>query len=382
MLVLFLKAFAVLHIAGLVGCVAMLNIDRFDGIKRGVAIGMLVLFASGAGLIYLIEEIQPFIWESTAPAKQKKKKGGGGAPQEGGGGRKKEAKDDAVQEGGTDESMGEEEAGESGGAVSSRRPKDVLQDCEHCPEMVSLAGGTYRMGAMPDEEGAQPSELPQIEGVKIPSFAIGRFEVTREHYRAFVKATNHPLRTSCTNEAGGLGGVSAAKPGFEVNGWHPMVCVTWSDAQTYVAWLSKITGKRYRLPTAAEWEFAARSGNPYPYQNATPKISMNEARFALASSKGSGAMLGTTPGGSFGANARGLFDMHGNAAEWVEDCWANSLKDSPKNGKAVISAGCQRVTKGGGWHSQAEDIRFAARAPVSGGTTSNGIGFRVARDFD
>jgi formylglycine-generating enzyme required for sulfatase activity len=86
--------------------------------------------------------------------------------------------------------------------------------------------------------------------------------------------------------------------------------------------------------------------------------------------------------GSFGPNARGLFDLHGSVAEWVEDCGASSLKDAPKNGKAIIAAGCKRVIKGGGWHSSAEDVRFAARTAVSGGTVSNGIGFRVARDFD
>ena len=94
------------------------------------------------------------------------------------------------------------------------------------------------------------------------------------------------------------------------------------------------------------------------------------------------ATKGTTPAGSSGANARGLFDMDGNAAEWVEDCGASTLKAAPRNGKAIIVSGCQRVIKGGGWHSPAEDVRFAARTAVSGGTVSNGIGFRVARDFD
>lgn len=381
MLILFLKALAVLHVAGLVACVAMLNMDRFDGIKRNLAVGMLVLFASGTGLIFLLEEMQPFIWEAPASPKGKKKKGGGeGAVDTGNSsaGKKKAANDDAAPD---RSGEGDEEgAGEAGDAVSSRRPKDVLQDCPHCPEMVSLAGGTYLMGAMPDEEGAKPGEMPQIAGVKIPSFALGRFEVTREQFRAFTKATGHPLRPSCSNEAGGLSAVSAAKPGFDVNGWHPMVCVTWTDANAYAAWLTKITGKAYRLATAAEWEFAARSGNPYPYQNGTPKISMGEARFALASA--APAAKGTTPAGSFAANARGLFDLHGNVAEWVEDCGASSLKDAPKNGKAIIMSGCQRVIKGGGWHSPAEDVRFAARTAVPGGTVSNGIGFRVARDFD
>ena len=204
MLILFLQALAVLHVAGLVACVAMLNIDRFDAIKRNLAVGMLVLFASGTGLIFLLEEMQPFIWEAAPIKDKKKRKGGEGAVDtgSGGAGKKKAAKDDtASDQSGSD--AGDEDAGESGDAVSSRRPKDVLQDCPTCPEMVSLAGGTFLMGAMPDEEGAKPGELPQIAGVKIPSFALGRFEVTREQYRAFAKATGQPLRSSCSNEAGG-----------------------------------------------------------------------------------------------------------------------------------------------------------------------------------
>ena len=376
MLILFLQALAILHVVGLVACVAMLNQDRFEAIKRNLAVGMLVLFASGAGLIFLLEELQPFIWETAAPAKKKKKPGQEGSAEQGGGRNagKKAAESDPARD---DSGDGEEEAGESGDAVSSHRPKDVLQDCPHCPEMVSLAGGTFKMGAMPDEEGAKPGESPQIDGVKIPSFALGRFEVTREQYRTFTKATGHPLRPSCSSEAGGPGGVSAAKPGFDVNGWHPMVCVTWSDAHAYAGWLQKTTGKPYRLPTAAEWEFVARSGNPYPYQNGTRKIASAEARFAPTP-----ATKGTAPAGSFAANARGLFDLHGNAAEWVEDCGAGSLKDAPKNGKAIIVPGCQRVIKGGGWHSPGEDVRFAARTAISPGMVSNGIGFRVARDFD
>jgi formylglycine-generating enzyme len=378
MLILSLQALAVLHVVALVGCVAMLNLDRFDAIKRNVAISMLVLFASGAGLIFLLEEMQPFIWESTAPAKPKKKKAAEGAIEQGGGRNagKKSAQSDQAAEGGSDDGEGED-AGEAGAAVSSHRPKDVLQDCEQCPEMVSLAGGTFKMGAMPDEEGAQSSELPQLDGVKIPSFAFGRFEVTREQYRAFAKATGHPLRASCTNEAGGISGATPLKPGFDVNGWHPMVCVTWLDAQKYAAWLSKVTGKPYRLPTAAEWEFAARSGNPYPYQNGTRKMAIAEARFAPTA-----ATKGTTAAGSFGSNARGLFDLHGNAAEWVEDCWTETLKGASLVGKPLVAPGCQRVTKGGGWHSAAEDVRYAARKAVASGTASNGIGFRVARDFN
>lgn len=376
MLVLFLQALAVLHVVGLVACIVMLNQDRFDHIKRNLAVGMLVLFASGTGLIFLLEEIQPFIWDSSKPAvAQKKKRSDGGAEQGGGGRGGGGSQSDGRDADGDDGGVGEE-PGEVGQAVSSIRPKNVLQDCESCPEMVTIGGGTFKMGAMPDEEGAQPNEQPQLVGVKLASFAIGRFEVTRDQYRAFVRATKYPLRSTCSAEQGGLTGVSAAKPGFAVNGWHPMVCVAWTDAQAYVAWLAKITGKSYRLPTAAEWEYAARGGNVYPFQNGTRTATPTEARFALT-----GGNKGTTAVGSFGSNNRGIFDLHGNAAEWVEDCLADTLAGAPMNGKAIIAPGCRRVVKGGGWYSPLQDIRFAART-AGPSVASNGVGFRIARDFD
>ena len=179
MLILFLKALAILHVAGLVACVAMLNMDRFDGIKRNLAVGMLVLFASGTGLIFLLEEMQPFIWEAPASPKGKKKKGGKkAASTRATVARAKRRRSKTLQRGDQAGNDGEgEEAGEAGDAVSSHRPKDVLQDCPHCPEMVSLAGGTFKMGAMPDEEGAKPGELPanrRRQGSRFRAWVVSR----------------------------------------------------------------------------------------------------------------------------------------------------------------------------------------------------------------
>jgi formylglycine-generating enzyme required for sulfatase activity len=380
MLVLFLQVLAALHFVGLIGLIAMLQMDRFDPIRRNLAVALLVTFGSGTGLVVLLEQIQPFIWDNSAPVAKK-----GGAKRQGG----RDQDDDGAGGGGRGGGGGGGNSSQSSGSGSgsegegktSFRPKGVIQDCENCPEMVTIAGGKFAMGALPDEEGAQPAEMPQLAEVTVPSFAIGRFEITRDQYLEFSKATATPLRTSCGGADGARGGLSAAKPGFTVNGWHPMVCVSWSDALKYAGWLSAATGKTYRLPTAAEWEYAARSGNPYPYQNGTRAISPDEARFDLTGPKG-----GTTSVGSFGSNAKGLFDLHGNAAEWVEDCLASTLKDSPANGKPVVfvsaaGSACLRVIKGGGWHSPALDVRVAARQGVPASTISNGIGFRLAREL-
>lgn len=378
MLVLFLQGLAALHFVGLVAIIAMMQMDRFDAIRRNLAIALLVTFGSGTGLVILLEQIQPFIWEDSGNFKLKRGKGGqqGGAEEEdgeGGGGG-----------GGGGNDGGSRGQGGPGDGVPSHKPKGILQDCEKCPDMVAVRGGSYAMGARPGEDGAQPAELPQIAEVKIASFAIGRFEVTRDQYMDFVKATKHALHSSCEQAAGAGRAISAAKPGFPVDGWHPMVCVSWTDALKYAGWLSNVTGKSYRLPTAAEWEYAARAGNPYPFQNGTPRISADEARFALAKATAETG-TGTTAVGSFSSNSLGLFDLHGNAAEWVEDCHASSLTESPTNGKPLVTGaqtGCARVAKGGGWHSTQAEVRWAARAAVSASTASNGIGFRVARNIE
>lgn len=378
MLVLLLQAVAALHFLALVAIIAMMQMDKFDHIRRNLAIALLVTFGSGTGMVFLLEQIQPFIWENTAsaaPVKRQKvqmaKDEDDELEDEGGGGAG-DAKDGrhgkTVRAGDTD-----------GGATRKRdKAKGSLNDCEQCPEMVVIAGGKFLMGALPDEPGAKPAELPQIPDVAITSFAIGRFEVTREQYLEFSKATNHPLRSTCERADGHGGAVSAVKPGFAVNREQPMVCVTWADALKYASWLSKVSGRTYRLPTAAEWEYAARSGNAYPYHNGTLSLSAGEARIG-------GQPAGPTAVGSFGPNARGLYDLHGNAGEWVEDCMAPSLKDSPRNGKPIFVSsvqGCDRVVKGGGWHSPSEDARVAARQGFPTSTVSNGIGFRVARDLN
>lgn len=377
MLIFFLQAIAALHFFGLLGIIAMLQMDKFDHLKRNLAIALLVTFGSGTGMIVLLEQINPFIWEVEDPKKKKKKGGRGGAGMqqdeaEGGG------KGDGDGNGGGEE---KEAAAASDGEESGGQPskaKGTLQDCAKCPEMVTIAGGKFAMGARPDEHGAQPGEMPLIADVKIPSFAIGRFEVTREQYLEFARVMKHPLSATCASASQTGSDLTAAKPGFAVNSWQPMVCVTWNDAVKYTAWLSKASGKTYRLPTASEWEYAARYGNPYPYQNGTRKIDATEARFGL---KG---VSGPTSIGSFGSNARGLFDLHGNAAEWVEDCLGTTLTGTPKDGKPVIptSHGCLRVAKGGGWHSPAEQVRLAAREGVPPSKASSGIGFRVARDLE
>jgi formylglycine-generating enzyme required for sulfatase activity len=172
-------------------------------------------------------------------------------------------------------------------------------------------------------------------------------------------------------------GYNVLKPGFDQTGWNPAVCVTWDEAQAYAAWLSKTTGRRYRLPSAAEWEFAARARGDGPFHTGG-LITQEQARIALDRKK-----AGSVQVGSFSSNSFGLHDVHGNAAEWVEDCWHSSLHGMPKDGSAwKQQVGCERVVKGGAWYDAPGATRLAARMPAAPTLASNGIGFRIAREID
>jgi formylglycine-generating enzyme required for sulfatase activity len=226
----------------------------------------------------------------------------------------------------------------------------TFKDCEGCPEMKRLDGGVFTMGSPASESGHRAWEGPQRE-VKIPPFAVSTHEVTFAEWDACVAA-------------GGCMNYTPADKGWG-RGARPAIMVSWNDAQTYVKWLSGKTGKTYRLPTEAEWEYAARGGTTTAYW--------------WGAKYESGRVTGgkTAEVGSHDANGFGLFDVTGNAAEWVEDCYVNSFKAAPVDGSAVKQNGCQRVVRGGGWKAGGADLRIANRSRLSATTRDTAIGFRV-----
>jgi formylglycine-generating enzyme required for sulfatase activity len=277
------------------------------------------------------------------------------------------------------------------------QPHPTLKDCANCPEMVALPAGEFIMGSPKDEPGRQGVEgLPRRVVIPKP-MAIGKFEVTVDQFSAFVTETGMAVSNLCrvlveigrVQATWGPPEASFRQPGFEVAGSQPVVCVSWHEAQAYVAWLKRRTGKPYRLPTEAEWEYAARAGTSTTYSFGDDETALcTYARFAdLGSRLGWGntcrsdtTAYGPLPVGSFKPNPWGIFDMHGNAWEWVEDCWTPIASEIPTDGSAFSRPGsCEvGVMRGGSWAAGRGKVRSATRVPAKAASHYHHIGFRVA----
>ncbi len=252
-------------------------------------------------------------------------------------------------------------------AACSRDSATSLKDCADCPEMVTVPAGEFLMGS-PDSElfrGLEPQHR-----VMVPSFALGKYEVTFAEWDACVAG-------------GGCMGPAPNDQGWG-RGRRPVVDVTYEEAQAYVDWLSQKTGKKYRLPSEAEWEYAARARTTTTFSFG-PTISTKEANYDGTTAFGDGPVgenrQQTLPVGSFPPNAFGLYDMHGNAWEWVEDCFIDGYGDDAlKNGGAYRLRDCEeQVVRGGSWISPPGELRSAARGSATLDTQSPAGGFRVAR---
>jgi formylglycine-generating enzyme required for sulfatase activity len=242
--------------------------------------------------------------------------------------------------------------------------QDDFKECTRCPQMVIARPGQFLMGSGSPELGSS-NENPQ-HAVTIPGrFAISKREITFEQW----------------DLCHGLGGCRNS-PTDEERGSRPVARVNWDDAKEYVAWLSEITGKDYRLLSEAEWEYAARAGaqTDYPWGN-----DVQNGSKAMANCSGCGSDWddeGTAPTGSFDANSFGLYDMNGNVGEWVEDCYHDNYEGAPNDGSAWLSQDCKmRVHRGGSWGSSAASIRSSSRAKAPPSSRVNTLGFRVARSF-
>ena len=217
----------------------------------------------------------------------------------------------------------------------------VFQDAPFAPEMVLLPAGSFLMGSPESEEGRQESEGPQRQ-VTVSSFAIGRFPVTRVEYERFREATSPKEPRSKTWSQGKM----------------PQTYVLPDRAIAFVSWLSEQTGKRYRLPTEAEWEYACRAGT-------TTAFWWGDEFDRAKVNAGGGAPGGPTEVGSFPANPWGLFDTLGNVFEWVEDHWHDNYEGAPSDGRAWVDAIAvddrPRVLRGGCWGYSPESARCAYR---------------------
>jgi formylglycine-generating enzyme required for sulfatase activity len=242
-------------------------------------------------------------------------------------------------------------------AATGGKAGDVFRDCQECPEMVVVPTGEFDMGSAELEY-----EKPVHRVAIAKAFAIGRREVTFEEWDQCVAAGN------CFRpDDRGQG-----------RGERPVTDVSWRDVQAYVGWLSQKTGKKYRLPSEAEWEYAARGGTKTTFWWGRDVGN----RFANCRDCGGGSQQQAVTTGTFAANPFGLFDTAGNAAEWVEDCWNDSYRGAPKDGAAWSSGQCgQRVLRGGSFDSQARYVRSAARFRYDADVRYYANGFRIARDL-
>ena len=242
------------------------------------------------------------------------------------------------------------------------KPRDSFTECTDCPEMVLLPAGKFRMGSPPTEKDRSDNEGPNHEISIAEAFAVSRHEVTFDQWETCVQYG------PCARVGAPFGG-----------GKQPAINVSWGDAQVYVKWLHKLTDQRYRLLTEAEWEYAARaaSAGPYSFEGDDKSALDDYAWYSKNSDEQS------HPVGQKKPNGFGLYDMHGNVWEWVEDCYHENYDGAPSDGSAWTTGDCNsRVVRGGSYSSKdPRRLRSAHRAWLSSPSRGD-IGFRVARTLD
>jgi formylglycine-generating enzyme required for sulfatase activity len=271
-----------------------------------------------------------------------------------------------------------------------------LKECNNCPKMVALTGGTFKMGAPDDERDSTKHEHPQKE-ITLKPFSIGKFDVTKEQFAAFLKAANYKPTDSC--DVDGSNKMTADqhwdRPAFgsyAQSARDPVVCVSWNDAEAYVEWLAKITGKPYRLPSEAEWEFAARAGltGAHYWDDSDAKGICRYANIADLSvlQVFPGWKVGqcndghpfTAPVDALKPNSFGIHGMLGNVKQWVADCPTGTPSDLPSDGSAASGSCDNHALRGSAWNSSPSIVRFAYREQAPSDYAANNLGFRVALD--
>jgi formylglycine-generating enzyme required for sulfatase activity len=230
------------------------------------------------------------------------------------------------------------------------------------PQMIKIEGGRFLRG---DYQGDGDDDEQPLAEVKLKDYAIGRYEITFDQYDVYCDQTKKCKRPD-DQEWG--------------RGDRPVINVSWKEAQSYVSWLADKTGKPYRLPSDAEWEFAHRAGNITRYMWG------NEVEFARANCEGCGSLWDgdqSAPTGRFEPNAFGLYDTAGNVFEWVADCYHDRFSEAPVDGSPIEKPDCgKRVIRGGAWSFPPHEVRSANRWRDFPTRRSDDTGFRIAMDLE
>ncbi|MDJ0945906.1 MAG: SUMF1/EgtB/PvdO family nonheme iron enzyme [Kiloniellales bacterium] len=236
-------------------------------------------------------------------------------------------------------------------------PGEAFTDCDGCPRMITLPPGSFIMGSNEGDIAERPERHVTLAKV----FAIGKYEVSVAEWML------------CVNDGGcSFSPKAVARPEMT-----PVRNISWQDAQQYVQWLSTKTGKPYRLPSEAEWEYAARAGSQSGYwwggQPEPGKADCKDCGSEWSRKRPAGM-------GRFEANPFGLHDMNGGVAEWTADCWFRTYKNAPKDGTPRIEDGCEeRVLRGGSWRDTADAIKATSRQGSEENLPYVVNGFRIAR---
>jgi len=246
----------------------------------------------------------------------------------------------------------------------------VFRDCDVCPEMVVVPAGTFSMGEPPSEIERANGKVTQHKVTISRPFAVGKYVITFDEWDACVR------EGGCANRA-------------EDKGWgrgrRPVINVSWKDAKQYTVWLSRKTGKGYRLPSEAEWEYMARAGTTTPFYTGTT-ISRDEANigskpdiFIYFTAWRAILVDKTVPVGSYPPNPFGIYDVIGNVWQWTEDCWSGDPKGAPSDGSARTGNDCggRRVQRGWGWIAAPDSV--ADRQSGDPNSRGHAVGFRVTR---
>ena len=250
------------------------------------------------------------------------------------------------------------------------KPMDLFKECSDCPEMVVVPAGSFLMGSPANEPGRTTKEGLQHTVTFTRNFAVGRFELTFAEWDACVAD----------------GGCQGYKP--DSQGWgrgrQPAINVSWDDAKAYVAWLTKVTGKSYRLLSEAEREYVTRAGTTTPFwwgnTILTTQANYNGTPYGIGAK---GEYRGHTVAVDlFAPNAWGLFQVHGNIYEWTEDCGHENNQGAPGDGSAWTTGDCtSRIIRGGSWDYDAEYLRSGSRLAYAIDTRDVWLGFRVGRSL-
>ena len=270
----------------------------------------------------------------------------------------------------------------------------VFRDCPTCPLMTVLPPGQFTQGSAGGEPGTLAAELPRHDVTIAHSYAASQHEVTVGEFAEFAKATGYAAGVCATYD--GSWSVRASVTWKNAvagqTALHPVSCVSWEDANAYARWLSDRTTQKYRLPSAAEWEYAARGGaaDELPWQAAADACANANVADRTAAQRYPGwtaydcvdAHVQSAPVGSFAANPFGLHDLFGNVFEWTQDCWSESYQGAPSDGSARHEGDCSKhETRGGSWFTAPANIRAAYRNRFESGHRSNTVGFRVLREI-